>query len=376
MSTTHLTTALARPLTRRGVLAAGAASAVGLALAACGSGSSSAGSSASVGASSGASAGGKVTVVTHDSFSVPKELIAAFEKSTGYTLEIVPTGDGGELVNKLVLTKDAPLGDAFFGVDNSFASRVLSEGVVDTSVTVALPKGSDEYVVNDTPALTPIDYGEVCVNIDKAYFEDKGLTAPETFEDLAKSEYKDLFVAINPSTSSTGLAFLLATVGHFGTGSDGFTAYWKSLVANGTKIDSGWSDAYYTDFSAGEGKGAYPIVLSYSSSPAATLTADGSASTTAALLKTATRQVEYAGVLAGASNPAGGKAFLEWMLSTDVQTSIPDNMYMYPVNPDATLSEAMTKFGAVSDSPVVVEPDDIAKNREAWLAAWTEAVGQ
>ena len=115
--------------------------------------------------------------------------------------------------------------------------------------------------------------------------------------------------------------------------------------------------------------------MSYASSPAATLTADGSASTTAALLTTSTRQVEYAGVLAGAANPEGAKAFITWMLSAAVQTSIPENMYMYPVNPEATLSEAMQKFGAVSDDPIVVPADQIAANREAWLAVWSEAVG-
>lgn len=386
MTPTHITSSPAGSLSRRRLLAGSAAAAVGMALAACGSsdsagsgGASGSGSGASGSASAGGSGstGGTVTVVTHDSFSVPDDLIAAFEQDTGYTLALVTSGDGGSLVNQLVLTKDAPLGDAVFGVDNSYATRVLNEGVIDTSATVTLPDGADQYVVDDTPALAPIDFGEVCVNIDTGYFEQHGLTAPQTFEDLTASEYKDLFVAIDPSTSSTGMAFLLATIGHFGTDeSGGFTDYWKDLVANGTKIDSGWSDAYYTDFSAGEGQGAYPIVVSYSSSPASTLTDDGSASTTAALLATATRQVEYAGVLAGAENPQGGQAFVQWMLSADVQSSIPDNMYMYPVNPDATLSEAMQSFGSTSEEPVVVAPDDITANREAWLAAWAEAVGQ
>lgn len=355
-------------ITRRSMLAGSAATAVGVALAACGSGSSSSSSGAS------ASPSGTVTLVTHDSFNLPKEIESQFQADTGCSLTVVTMGDGGELVNKLVLTKDAPQGDVVFGVDNSFASRVLSEGVIDTSQTVSLPKGADQYLVDGEKALAPIDFGEVCVNVDSDWFSKKGLAAPTSFEDLIKSDYKDLFVAINPSTSSTGLAFLLATIGHFGE--DGFADYWKKLVANGTKIDSGWTDAYETDFSAGEGKGAYPIVVSYSSSPASTVSSDGKSSSTASVLSTATRQVEYAGVLAGAANPAGGKAFVEWMLTKKVQSAIPDSMYMYPVNPDATLSEAMQKFGATSDDPIVVEADEITKNREAWLQTWTEAVGQ
>ena len=353
-------------LARRTLLAGSAATAVGLALAACGS----------KGSGGSGSAGDTVTVVTHDSFSVPDDLIAAFKEDTGYELKTVASGDAGELTNKLVLTKDAPLGDAFFGVDNSFASRILDEGVLDTSATVDLPEGADQYVIDGTPALTPIDFGEVSINIDTAWFADHGATPPAAFEDLARAEHKDRFVAINPSTSSTGLAFLLATVAHFGTAeTGGFADYWKQLAANGMRVDKGWTDAYYTDFSGGGKGGAYPIVVSYSSSPAATLTADGSASTTASLLATATRQVEYAGVLAGAANPEGAKAFLTWMLSADVQSSIPESMYMYPVSPDAVLSEEIKKFGAASDKPVTVAADDIAANREAWLETWTEAVG-
>ncbi|WP_172120565.1 thiamine ABC transporter substrate binding subunit [Actinomyces faecalis] len=359
--------------TRRQVLGALGLGAVGASLAACGSKKPGGTASSTSSQAAGAGSGRKVTVLTHDSFHVPDELVAAFEKDTGYTLEIVPSGDAGELVNKLVLTKDAPLGDAVFGIDNTFASRALDEGVIDTSVTVTLPGEAEQYVVGSTPALTPIDFGEVCLNVDTAWFADKGLTPPATFEDLTKEDYKDLFVAINPSTSSTGLAFLLATIGHFGE--DGFAGYWKDLVANGAKIDEGWTDAYYTDFSGGGEGGTYPIVVSYSSSPAATVSEDGTSSSTASVLTTAFRQVEYAGALAGGANPEGAKAFIEWMLSADVQTSIPDNMYMYPVNPEATLSKDMMNFGQVSDSPITVEADAIAANREAWLATWTEAVG-
>ncbi|WP_103063941.1 thiamine ABC transporter substrate-binding protein [Actinomyces qiguomingii] len=357
--------------TRRALLAGGATAAVGLALAACGSGTGGSGAGS-------AASDGTVTVVTYDSFDLPEELIAAFEADTGYTLEIARSGDGGEVANKLILTKDAPLGDAVFGINNTMASRILAEGVIDTDVALNLPDGAADYlapyVVDDTPALVPIDFGEVCVNVDTVWLADHGLEVPATFEDLTEPAYKDLFVAINPTTSSTGMAFLLATIGHFGE--DGFAQYWKDLVANGTKIDEGWSDAYYTDFTAGGGDGAYPIVVSYSSSPAATLTDDATATTTAAMPRTATRQVEYAGVLAGAANPDGAAAFVAWMLSREVQEAIPDAMYMYPVDPDAALSEELTRFGTTAETPIVVDPDDIAARQQEWLTTWAQAVGQ
>ena len=334
-------------LPRRTVVSAGAATAVGLALAACGS--------KDAGGDTAGGDGKTVTVVTHDTFSVPDDLVSAFQNDTGCALELVASGDAGELTNKLVLTKDAPLGDAFFGVDSFFASRLLEEDVLDTSAAVALPAGADQYVLSDAPALTPIDFGEVAVNVDTAWFAEHGVAPPAAFEDLTEPEYKDLLVAINPSTSSVGLAFLVATVNHFGTAeTGGFADYWKQLAANGVTIDSDWSNAYYTDFSGGGEGGVHPIVVSYSSSPAATVTADGSATTTASL-------------------PT--KMFLTWLLSTAVQSTFSENMYVYPINPDATVSESMTTFGAASNSPIIADAAEVSANREAWLAAWTQAVG-
>ncbi len=357
--------------TRRAIITGAGLSSLSLALAACGSKAGT--TSTASGSAQPPAPGGKVTVLTHDSFNVPEPLKAAFEQDTGHTLETVAAGSSGELTNKLVLTKDAPLGDAIYGIDNTFASRALDEMVIDTTVTVDLPAGAAQYLVDGNEALVPIDFGEVCVNVDSAWFQDKGITPPATFEDLTRPEYKDLLVAINPTTSSPGLAFLVATVGHFGE--DGFAQYWRDLKANGAKIVEGWSTAYETDFTASGAGGAYPIVVSYASSPAATVSQDGASSSTAALLATSTRQVEYAGVLAGAANPQGAKAFIEWMLSKDVQSSIPDNMYMYPVSPEATLPEKIKKFGATSDNPVVVPAAEIASKRESWLSTWTEAVG-
>lgn len=348
-------------LTRRGVIGGALALASAATLAACGQDTK--------------ADSKKVTVVTHSSFQVSDNLKKEFEKTSGFKLEIVDGGDGGELVNKLILSKDAPQGDVCFGVDNTYASRLLSQGVIDKDRTVdTIPESAEKYLVDNNRALVPIDMGDVAINIDKTYFTSHNLAEPKTFEDLAKPEYAKLLVAINPTTSTPGLAWMLATVGHFGA--DKFSDYWKALVKGGAKIASGWTEAYNTDFSAGEGKGAYPIVVSYASSPSYTVSKDGASTTTAALLDTAFRQVEYAGVLKGAANPAGGQAFINWMLSKAVQADIPKKMYMYPVDSSVQLPEALAKFGPLAEKPVEVAPNKIAAEREQWLKLWASAVGK
>jgi len=305
---------------------------------------------------------GTVTLVTHDSFALSDGILESFEEQSGLSVEVVQPGDGGTLVNQLVLTKDAPLGDLVFGIDNSFASRAVDEGVVASTTTPDAFEG----------ALVPIDYGDVCINVDHTWFAERGLAEPVTLEDLTAPAYKDLLVVPNAVTSSPGLSFLLATIGAFGE--DGWQDYWSALKANGLKVADGWSDAYFTDFSGGGADGPRPIVLSYASSPPSTVPEGGTEPTTGALLDTCFRQTEYAGVLTGAENPDGAQQLLDFLLTDEVQNDIPGSMFMYPASPTATLPADWAAFAPLATDPFEVAPDQISANREAWLAAWSETV--
>src|SRR5690606_4539844 len=153
---------------------------------------------------------GTVTLVTHDSFAVSDEVLAAFEEESGLTVEQVAPGDAGTLVNQLVLTKDAPLGDAVFGVDNTYASRAVEAGVFEAYQPADLDPQVAALAPDDLAgALTPVDRGDVCLNLDDGWFEEHDVAPPTTLEDLTKPAYRDLTVVTNPATSSPGLAFLL-----------------------------------------------------------------------------------------------------------------------------------------------------------------------
>src|SRR5699024_9783929 len=105
-----------------------------------------------------------------------------------------------------------------------------------------------------------------CLNIDPEWFAEHGIKEPSTLDDLIDPQYRGLFVAPGASTSSPGLAFLLATIDAYGE--DGWQDWWQKLVENDVLITSGWSDAYNVDFTAGGNEGTRPIVVSYGSSPA------------------------------------------------------------------------------------------------------------
>ncbi len=308
-------------------------------------------------------------LVTHDSFVVDDAVLADFEKASGLTVTVLAQGDAGEMVNQLLLTQSNPLGDAVFGIDNTFASRALDADVLAPYTSAAAPAGSEQFGLGDN-RLTPVDYGDVCVNVDHSYFTAKSLPEPVTFEDLAKPEYKDLLVVQSPATSSPGLAFLLGTVAHFGE--NGWRDYWTKLAANGVKVTSGWTDSYTVDFSGSSGKGDRPLVVSYASSPPSEVTDASTTAPTGALLDTCFRQVEYAGVLQGAKNPAGAEKVVDFLLSREFQAGVADSMYVYPVDSSVSLPANWQQFAPVATAPATIDPATVAANREAWISGWSD----
>jgi thiamine transport system substrate-binding protein len=337
------------------------------------------GSSAS-GGSGGSGESKTVTLVSHDSWAVSKNVLADFEKRSGYKVQVLKDGDAGQAVNKAILTKDNPQGDVFFGVDNTLLSRALDNGLFQSYEA----KGSDqvlpEYRVDqDKHRVTPIDTGDICVNYDKAYFSEHKLTPPTSFDDLIKPEYKNLLVTENASTSSPGLGFLLGTAAEYGD--NGWQDYWKKLKANGVKVVDGWEQAYNEEFSGSAGgkqaKADRPLVVSYASSPPAeVIYADPKPKTAPTGVATGTcfRQVEYAGLLSNAKNEKGGKALLDFLLTKEFQEDMPLNMFVYPVRQGAQVPAEFTKYGPQAKDPETMDPAEIAENRDQWVKSWTSLV--
>jgi thiamine transport system substrate-binding protein len=290
----------------------------------------------------------KVTLVAHDSFAISDESIAEFQEASGFELEIIRAGDAGSLTNRLVLTKDSPIADAVFGIDNTFRGIADENGIIEGD-------------------LVAVDYADVCFNYDRLWFEKRGMTPPASWRDLTKPAYNSLTIVTNPLSSSPGLAFLATTVAAFGEQS--FEQYWKELRDNGVMVAAGWEEAYFTYFSGSSGNGDYPIVLSYSSSPAAEIREDGK-SQTVALLDECFRQTEFVGSLAGSSNPEGAKALVEFLLSESFQKTMPGLMYVYPVNEKAVIPAEWAEFGPAANS-TIGEDLSISTHREKWQTKWS-----
>uniref|UniRef100_UPI0031DAA4D9 thiamine ABC transporter substrate-binding protein n=1 Tax=Streptomyces hawaiiensis TaxID=67305 RepID=UPI0031DAA4D9 len=342
-----------------------------------------AGTLAACGSSDGGQGSGDsktVTLVSHDSWAASKDVIAAFEKQSGYKVDVLKDGDAGQAVNKAILTKDNPQGDVFFGVDNTLLSRALDNDLFQSYEAKGSERIKAEYRVDqDEHRVTPIDTGDICVNYDKKYFADHKLQPPRSFDDLVKPQYKNLLVTENASTSSPGLGFLLGTAAAYGDG--GWEGYWKKLKANGVKVVDGWEQAYNQEFSGSssgkKAKGDRPLVVSYASSPPAeVLYADPkpTAAPTGVAEGTCFRQVEYAGLLSNAKNTKGGKALLDFLISKRFQEDMPLNMFVYPVTEGAQVPPEFVKYGPQAKDPETLDPAKIADHRDQWVKSWTSLV--
>ena len=312
----------------------------------------------------------EIVLLTHDSFALSEGTLEAFTEATGVIVTITVGGDAGTMVNQAILTKDNPIADVIFGVDNTFLSRAIDNDIFLAHAATDVGRVSDLLRVDDDLA-TAITFGDVCVNYDIEGFEALGVAPPVTLADLLDPVYANLLVVEDPATSSPGLAFLMATIAEYPDGAAyDWKQYWTDLFANGVSVASDWSEAYYTQFTRAGGD--RPLVVSYASSPPAeVLFGELVEAPTGVMTAGCFRQIEFAGVLKGTEHEEVAGELVDFLLSTAVQNDIPLNMFVYPTNGDAVLPDVFVEHTTFPDNPVIMEPGTIRDNRERWIEEWT-----
>lgn len=318
-----------------------------------------------------------LVLVAYDSFTPSPDIFDDFTAETGIRVELARSGDAGELVAKAVLTAGNPEGDVLWGVDNTLLSRALDADVFDPYASPLLAE-VPERLTALVPGrqVTPVDEGDVCVNVDLAALEERGLPVPQTLDDLADPRYRSLLVVPSPATSSPGLAFLLATIDAYGD--PGWQDYWRRLRANDVRVVDGWSQAYYGEFTRAGGN--RPLVVSYGTSPPAEVVfaepplAQGAPAPTAVVLDTCFRQVEFAGVLRGSKHVEEARLLIDYLLDTRFQEDLPLTLFVYPANQRARLPDVFVQHSVRPESSRSLDPELIAANRAAWIDRWTAVV--
>jgi thiamine transport system substrate-binding protein len=314
----------------------------------------------------------ELRVIAHQSFSLPKPLLAQFETQSGVKLSIVKAGDAGEMLNKLILTRANPIADVVYGLDNTLIAKAQANGVIEPYAGAAQQRPVPNAVL--APGVVSVDYGFVNLNYDRAAFAKSGLPLPKTLEELTQPQYRDLLVVQNPATSSTGQAFLLATIS--GLGEAAAFDWWARMRANGVKVAKGWSEAYYTEFS--RNGGTRPLVVSYASSPAAEVFYSKEKITEPPtgnlFLKGGVfRQVEGVALIKGGAQREVAAKFIEFMRSAATQEALQTTMWVLPAEPDIKRPDVM-RFATEPTSFDNPSPETIAEKGAEWVSRWTKTV--
>jgi thiamine transport system substrate-binding protein len=315
----------------------------------------------------------ELRVMTHDSFAVSASIIKQFEEENGVTVSFIKSGDTGAMLNRAILTSASPEADVLYGIDNTYLSRALEEDLFVPYRSKMTSRIPEEYIIEPDNLVTPIDFGDVCINYDRHYLKSHNIEPPARLDDFTEPRYRQLLVVENPATSSPGLAFLLTTLANYGEGE--YLEYWRRLKDNDVVVVNDWSTAYYTNFSGSSGQGLQPFVVSYNTSPAAevyfAVNVPGEPPTAAITApQTCFRQIEFAGILKGARQEELAGKFIDLMLSISFQEDMPLQMFVFPVNPDAGLPDVYTSVIALPEQPVMLAPEFISKNRDRWIQDW------
>lgn len=306
-------------------------------------------------------------IVSHDSFKLSPALIAQFEQQHNVKLRFMQSGDAGQLLNQLILTKHSPIADVVYGLDHPLSNKAIAANLLvghslaGARVTAILPY----------PAVS-IMSGHVTLNIDLAWFKARRLPLPNSLDDLTLPAYKDLLVTQNPHTSSVGQAFLMAVMAHKGD-NEGWI-WWQKMRKNGLKITDGWRESYYQEFSHNGGN--RPIVVSYVSSPAAEVffAQDKQAPPLTANLNLAGgvfHQVEGVALLKGGKHPELGLAFMAFLRSPAVQADIQTTLWMRPIIANTPIHSVLKTYAPIPTGKQLYTAQ-VREKSKVWLATWSD----
>ena len=212
----------------------------------------------------------------------------------------------------------------------------------------------------------PFDHGYITLVYDTRAIKAEDL--PKTFEDLTDPRFKNKIIAIDPRTSSVGHALLMWTIKHYGE--DGFVDYWRRLAPNLLTIAGGWSAAYKM-FTNGDA----PIVVSYATDTAyAVMEGLGPIYGVLPLHDAGYLQIEGVGIVRTSKNVDLAHAFVDYLLSPEVQELIPTTNWMYPANPQAKLPEEWVRYAQPPKNSVRIDPEELDRKEATWLRQWAMAV--
>ncbi len=281
----------------------------------------------------------------------------AFEKTCGCDLQY----QTGDLLPRLLLEGARTEADVAIGFDSTEMKKARDTGLfaphgVDTAgLTLPIDWADDTFL--------PFDWSYLAFVYDNEALQD----VPRSFAELVAAP-DDLRIAIqDPRSSVSGLSLVLWAEQVFG---DDVAQAWADLAPKITTVTPGWSEAYGL-FTEGE----VDMVLSYTTSPAYHLIAEGDATVSAAIFDEGHYMtIELAARLAGSDSPELAQRFMDFVTTPEFQSLIPTSNWSYPAElPAADWPEGFRDL-PMPDKAIWLPEDKAALLRDPAIEAWRQGM--
>ena len=308
-----------------------------------------------------------LVVYTYDSFTSDwgpgPQVKTAFEAQCDCTLELVGLSDGVAMLNRLRLEGDNSRADIMLGLDTNLTAEARASGLFAphgiTLESSALPEPWQDDL------FLPYDFGYFAF----VYNQETLASPPTSLKQLVEDENGPTVLLQDPRTSTPGLGLMLWIKAVYGDDAD---KAWAQLAPRVITVSKGWSEAYGLFL-----KGEADMVLSYTTSPAYHIIAEGDKRYAAAAFKEGHyQQIEVAGMLRSSQQQELAGKFLAFMLSDEFQAIIPTTNWMYPAIADSSVLPK--EFGQLIDpSPaLLIDEQQVTEMRKAWVDEWLEVMSQ
>ena len=325
-----------------------------------------------------------LTIITYDIIALSDEVLEEFTNQTGYEIKMIRADDSGGILENLLLTKEAPQADLALGLDNTYLQTAL-ENCLLAPHSADLPN-IDPFALTPYSGemAVPFDQGYVCLNVDTQALEENNVSFPTTLEELADEQWRGKTAFPSPTTSSPGRAFMTASIDYFERQSNmDAMEWWEAMADNDAIFTTGWSEAYEIHYSGGYGVwedgfiGDAWLTVSYCHSPGVEAFFGGNSTISKAvdIDYASFHQVEYAAKVNGGGSASAVDAFIEFLLSNEINTNMPENNYMYSVLEGENLPETdgYRHHSPIPSSPSEITAERIDEEMEIWLMNWREA---
>lgn len=326
-----------------------------------------------------------LTIVTYDIIAITDDVLNEFTNQTGVQVEMIRTDDAGGILEHLLLTKDNPQADLALGLDNTYLQTAFQFDLLaehGAQIPVLDSKATIPYNGNKA---VPFDQGYICLNADTQALSENHISFPTTLEELTAPDWKGKTAFPSPVTSSPGRAFMVASIDYFEQQSSNTTAFdwWADMADNDAIFTTGWTEAYETHYTGGYGIwneghiGDAWLTVSYCHSPGVEALYGGNSTISAAVdIDFASfSQVEYAAPVNGGGSKNAVNAFIEFLLTDEVNTNMPENNLMYSVLEGKDLPETngYRYHSPVPSQPSTIEMDRIGQEMDDWLKDWRDS---